>query len=95
VHVPRDTLSRQRGHFTNAVGALRLAAADADGRAPCDVDLSGGTKMDFGFGFMVFPKGLSLDGRVSLLSENCMNLEPPYIGSYIFNGLLAKRGGLK
>src|SRR6478736_5747226 len=33
MHVPRDTVSRHRGHFTDAIGALRLAATDADGGA--------------------------------------------------------------
>src|SRR5712692_2277955 len=33
MHVQRHTLARHRGHFTDAVRVIRLAAGDADGRA--------------------------------------------------------------
>src|SRR2546428_727526 len=61
MHVQRHTVARQRGHFTNAVRVIRLAAGDADRRAACRTGLQRRNKNDCWLRFHAFsPKDLWL-----------------------------------
>src|SRR5262245_14386559 len=75
VHMQRHTVARHRGHFTDAVGALGLAARDAYGRAALRVVLQRWNKNGCWFRFL-----RSSIGRCVAGSAQPMALSPSAAG---------------